>query len=83
MTSLYEKFKKYQVPASSVEDFRQRYTKPRAYRERGPEYVAAVLQSARRDLEKYGYTIISHHDSVTGEIVAYYDNNDNNDEVFT
>ena len=28
MSILYEKFKKYQVPASSVEDFRRRYTKP-------------------------------------------------------
>lgn len=30
MSILYEKFKKYQVPASSVEDFRRRYTKPTA-----------------------------------------------------
>lgn len=72
MKSLSEAFRKYVVPAASVEDFRQRYTKPDRYTQRGPEYVAAVLQSARQELEKNGYTIISHHDSITGEVVAYY-----------
>ena len=46
MSILYEKFKKYQVPASSVEDFRRRYTKPDRFAQRGPEYQAAVLQAA-------------------------------------
>ena len=64
--------KKYKVQAASVEDFRKRYTRPSAYQQRGAEYVAAVLESARRDLEKYGYTIISRHDSITGDVVAYY-----------
>lgn len=72
MKNLYDSFKKYRVPSSSVEDFRQRYTKPDRYSQRGPEYVAAVLQSAREDLEKYGFSIISSHDSITGEVVAYY-----------
>lgn len=75
-TSLYEKFKQYAVPAASVEDFRRRYTKPDRFAQRGPEYIAAVLQSAISDLERYGYTIISRHDSVTGEIVAYYPTTD-------
>ena len=70
MSILYEKFKKYQVPASSVEDFRRRYTKP------DPEYQAAVLQAARDDLAQFGYTIISRHDSVTGEVLAYYEPNE-------
>ena len=73
---LYEKFKKYQVPASSVEDFRRRYTKPDRFAQRGPEYQAAVLQAARDDLAQFGYTIISRHDSVTGEVVAYYEPNE-------
>lgn len=73
MSILYEKFKKYQVPASSVEDFRRRYTKPDRFTQRGPEYQAAVLQAARDDLAQFGYTIISRHDSVTGEVVAYYE----------
>lgn len=75
MKNLYDVFKKYRVSASSIEDFRQRYTKPDRYAQRGPEYVAAVLQSAREDLDKYGFSIISSHDSITGEVVAYYPNN--------
>lgn len=72
MKSLYETFKRYQVSAASAEEFRQRYTKPDRYARRGPEYVVVVLQSAHEALEKYGYTIISRHDSITGEVVAYY-----------
>ena len=73
--TLYEKFRKYEVPAASVEDFRQRYTKPSRYQERGPEYVAAILQSAHEDMELYGYTIIPRHSSITGEVVSYYGDN--------
>lgn len=69
---IYEKMKRYQVQAKSVEDFRQRFTKPDRYQKRGPEYVAAVLEYAHNCMERFGYTIISRHDSVTGEIVAYY-----------
>ena len=76
LSILYEKFKKYQVPASSVEDFRRRYTKPDRFAQRGPEYQAAVLQAARDDLAQFGYTIISRHDSVTGEVLAYYEPNE-------
>ena len=75
MKNLYDVFKKYRVSASSIEDFRQRYTNPDRYAQRGPEYVAAVLQSAREDLDKYGFSIISSHDSITGAVVAYYPNN--------
>lgn len=70
--NIYEKMKKYQVQAESVEDFRQRYTKPERYQKRGTDYVPAVVQSAYEDMERYGFTIISHHDSVTGDVVAYY-----------
>lgn len=70
MSILYEKFKKYQVPASSVEDFRRRYTKPDRFAQRGPEYQAAVLQAARDDLAQFGYTIISRHDSLTAPASA-------------
>ena len=70
--NIYEKMKKYQVQAESVEDFRQRYTKPERYQSLGSEYVADVLESAHKDMERYGFTIISHHDSVTGDVVAYY-----------
>lgn len=72
MKNLYDAFKKYRVSASSVEDFRRRYTKPDRYAQRGPEYVSSVLQSAHADLERFGYTIISLHDSITGEVLSYY-----------
>lgn len=75
MKNLYDVFKKYQVPAASVEDFRRRYTKPDRFAQRGPGYIAAVLQSASSDVEQFGYTIISRHDSITGEVVAYYPHN--------
>ena len=76
MSILYEKFKKYQVPASSVEAFHCRYTKTDRFAQRAPEYQAAVLQAARDDLAQFGYTIISRHDSVTGEVLAYYEPNE-------
>lgn len=72
MVNLFSRFKACQVSAASVEDFRQRYTRPERYAQRGPEYVAAVLESARSDLDKYGFTIIGRHDSITGEVVAFY-----------
>ena len=57
MSILYEKFKKYQVPASSVEDFRRRYTKPDRLTKRGPAYAAAVIQAAQEDFARFGYTL--------------------------
>ena len=72
MPILYEKLKKYAVPAASVEDFRRRYTKPDRLTARGPAYAAAVIQAAQEDFTRFGYTLISRHDSITGEIVAYY-----------
>lgn len=76
MVNLYEKFKQHAVPAASVEDFCRRYTKPDRFARRGPEYIAAVLQSANSDVEQFGYTIISRHDSITGEVVAFYPTTD-------
>lgn len=69
---IYEKMKKYQVQAESVEDFLQRYTKSARYQQRGPEYVAAVIQTSCEKMEKYRFTFISHHSSITGDVVAYY-----------
>lgn len=72
MVNLYERFKVYRVPADSLTDFLERYTKPSAHRERGEEYVAARIASHQEDLNKYGYTFITHHDSKTGDTVSYY-----------
>lgn len=68
----YESFKEFKVEASSLKEFLQRYTKHKQHEGRGQEYVKARIESHNKDLEKYGYTFITHHDSVTGEIVSYY-----------
>ncbi len=65
-------FKNYRVEAESVEDFLHRYYKPDRYTGRGLEYAAILLASHQADFEKDGYDIISHHDSVTGRVVAYF-----------
>lgn len=70
--TLFEKFKKYQVPAESIEAFCNTYHKRSAYHDRGKDYMAYDLESHKRELEKYGYTIIPSHDSTTGEVVSYY-----------
>jgi hypothetical protein len=65
-------FKKYQVEAESLSDFLERYTKPSRHSERGEEYVKARIASHQEDIDKYGFTFITHHDSKSGETVAYY-----------
>ncbi len=72
MTS-YESFKKYEVKADSLEDFLKRYTKYDRHEGRGKEYVECRIKSHREDMDKYGFTFITHHDSVTGRTVSYYD----------
>jgi hypothetical protein len=67
-----EIMRKYQVNAESVEDFCNRYYLKRAFTDRGSEYVQAVLETAHKDIEKYGYCLITRHDSVIGETVTYY-----------
>ena len=70
--SSYELFKKYQVEADSIEDFIRNYGKHNRYYGRGNEYMNACLASHKEHLEKYGFDFITHHDSKTGETVAYY-----------
>ena len=72
MADLYESMKKYQVQAENVESFLQQYYKHDRYKARGNEYAKACLGSANEDIEKYGYAMITHHSSVTGETVTYY-----------
>lgn len=72
-----ESFKKYTVQADSIEDFIERYGKPKQYRERGPEYMEACIASHKEHLAKFGFDFITHHDSKTGEIVSYYPNKQN------
>ena len=60
------------VECDTLEHFLDRYYKPDRYHGRGKEYAAAILESHREDLKKYGYDIIAKHDSVTGSVVAWF-----------
>lgn len=69
----YENFKKYQVTdVKSVEEFHNKYHKHDRYLGRGQDYAQCVINSSIEELKKYGFTIITHHDSNTGECVSYY-----------
>jgi hypothetical protein len=72
MNTGFETFKKYEVKANSLEEFLKKYTKHDRHEGRGQEYVKARIQSHKEDLEKFGYTLITHHDSITGQTVSYY-----------
>jgi hypothetical protein len=72
-TDMKDKFRQYQVnDVRSIEEFLQKYTKHQRHSGRGQEYVKARIESHVQGLNKYGYTIITHHDSVTGETVSFY-----------
>jgi len=67
-TSLFERFKKYEVCANSLQEFcniyhRQKYEGDQAKTD---------YKDHKRDLETTGFTFIPCHDSITGEIVSYY-----------
>jgi hypothetical protein len=68
----FESFKKYEVQANSVADFLQRFYKADRYHGRGKEYAAVLLTSHEADFAAEGFDIISHHDSVTGNVVSFY-----------
>lgn len=55
----------------TITEFCKRYYKYERYEGRGKEYAAAVLASNTEDFDKYGYCLISSHDSVTGRAVKF------------
>jgi len=65
-------FEDCRVEAKSVEDFLKKYYRHDRYHGRGDDYASVVLASHKRDFTEQGYTIISRHESVTGEVVAYF-----------
>lgn len=73
-TNQYEAFRKYQVCANSLVEFLEKYTKPSAHALRGTDYVTNRIKSHQEDIAKYGFTFITHHDSITGENVSFYPN---------
>jgi hypothetical protein len=65
----YNSFKKYQVTdVNTVKEFVDRYYKP----DRTKYCYQALIDSRIVDINEKGYTIISHHDSITGEVVSFY-----------
>lgn len=66
-------FRQYTVTdVATVAEFLRRYYKPDRYTGRGAEYAAVLLASHQADFDRDGFDIISHHDSVTGQVVAFY-----------
>ena len=73
-TTIFERMKKYYVPAKNPEDFLNNYTKGGYGAERGNDYQKARIESAYEDLEKCGYCMLSMHESKTGEVLTWYPN---------
>jgi len=65
-------FEECRVSATSIKDFLARYYKPDRYTGRGEEYARILEASHQADFDRDGYDIISHYDSVTGQVVAYF-----------
>lgn len=67
--TLYDEMKKYVVYAENLKEFVEKWHRPGKITDfnREDDY-----NSHKRDLEKYGYTIIPASTSITGQIVSYY-----------
>lgn len=65
--SVKESFKKYKVPAKSLEDFLEKYVKPKAIERTNGGKIAL-----KEYLEREGYVMVAANASVTGEVVAYF-----------
>ena len=73
MTTPYEVFKDRRVTdVKTVAEFLDLYYKKDRYTGRGEEHAAVVLASHEKMFELWGMDWISRHDSVTGEVVAFY-----------
>jgi len=62
------------VKAKNIEDFLNRYYRPERFHGRGEEYAQAVIKSAKEHFAEFGYDIITHHSSVTGQTVSFFGN---------
>lgn len=70
MDGFYEKFKKYKVTADSLDDFFEKWHRPGSVTDFNRE---ADYATHKAELEKDGYTWIPANDSITGQIVSYYE----------
>lgn len=72
MSRYYEQYKKYKVQAESIEDFLDKYSKPKAHRDRGEDYVQARIETFTEEFNKNGFCWITRFDSITGKAVAFF-----------
>ena len=73
MTTPYEVFEDRKVTdVKTVEEFLDRYYRKDRYTDRGEEHAAVVLASHKTMFELWGMDWIARHESVTGEVVAFY-----------
>ena len=56
---------------NSVDDFAHKYRKAERFTLRGDDYVKAVMRAHNEELNRFGYTCISHHANITGKFISY------------
>lgn len=72
MKTLKELFEKYAVnDCDSVEMFLDKYYKYDRFRGQGKEYAELLISGRKQDIKENGICIISHFDSVTGNVVSF------------
>ncbi len=72
MKTLKELFEKDAVSdCTSVEMFLDKYYKHERFRGQGKEYAELLISGRKQDLIDDGVCIISHFDSVTGNVVSF------------
>lgn len=67
----YEYYKKYQVEATSVDDFLKRYTNYNNTHQEIPPHQCR-LESYNEELKQYGFCYMTKFMSITGQPVTYY-----------
>lgn len=55
----------------TVREFVETYQKYDRLHGRGDDYAESVIASSEEQFSKYGYTLISRHESAIGEVVWY------------
>jgi hypothetical protein len=73
MYNVYDGFKKYAInDVKNMEEFLQKYTKHDRHYGRGEEYAKSRIKSYQEKFDRDGFTFMSRHESVTGQIVSFY-----------
>lgn len=80
MSTSYNQCKVYEAKdVKTVEELLNKYSK--TFNARSKEYHKAMLESHIEDYNKYGFTFVNHHDSITGDNVSLYNPNYQGEEV--